>query len=733
MAARLYSFIDIFDAGLETGTETAALKKIVIPMIQRDYAQGRREPEIDRVRAHFLDALHGAVNGSPVILDFIYGDIDEAGVMTPLDGQQRLTTLFLLHWYAAKRAGIPAAGYAFLKDFSYETRYSARDFCAYLVDFSPSFQQIISEEIIDQAWFPLDWKKEPTIASMLVMLDAIAEKFSDTADIWDKLKAGAVKFYFLPIQDMGLTDELYIKMNSRGRPLTQFEHFKAELEREIRQIDEAAAKHLVEKIDRDWTELLWPYCAEDHTIDNAFLRYFKFICDIICYHSGGTPQGRSYDEFELLKQYFSRDAANVTENLHTLTAFFDCWRQLEGGLSPAAFLEQFISYQHEPGKIQIDPRYYNIDIFSDCLKSYADTTGRRRVFPLNRIIFLYAIICYLLHKDKVTEADFRRRLRIVNNLIQNSDFEISDSEARTSGNRMPAILRQVDCVICTGQVNLSIPKSFSATQLTEEMEKIVWLQSHPNLAETLFTLEDHYLLHGQIAIVGLENAAYFPRFASLFKCTLDKIDCALMAIGFYGQKEQSSGRYQLGTSADQRQQAWSNLFHRSSNTGFEETGRILVELLGKAQDFTDDILDAVSGSYVAACEEAQTFDWRYYYIKYDIFRPGSYGKYSNKDMTNSPYLFSVMQTRAKWSENTYIPFLKAADEEHLSRDHMGQRLSYQAACIECENAAYVVKSQDGVQELARIPISQNESGIDTEDRIIKLKSYLRANSAALNK
>lgn len=37
---------------------------------------------------------------------------------------------------------------------------------------------------------------------------------------------------------MGLTDELYIKMNSRGKPLTVFEHFKAELEREIRTLDE---------------------------------------------------------------------------------------------------------------------------------------------------------------------------------------------------------------------------------------------------------------------------------------------------------------------------------------------------------------------------------------------------------------------------------------------------------------------------------------------------------------
>ena len=44
---------------------------------------------------------------------------------------------------------------------------------------------------------------------------------------------------------MGLTDELYIKMNSRGKPLTQFEHFKAELERKIRRIDENLANRIM--------------------------------------------------------------------------------------------------------------------------------------------------------------------------------------------------------------------------------------------------------------------------------------------------------------------------------------------------------------------------------------------------------------------------------------------------------------------------------------------------------
>ena len=173
MATTIHSFMDIFDTTFGENQEAVQLKKIVIPIIQRDYAQGRRNSDVTRVRDRFLEALYKAVTEKPITLDFVYGDIDDEGNMTPLDGQQRLTTLFLLHWYAAKKGNIPEANYAFLKRFSYETRYSARYFCIDLVDFNPEFRTAISKEIMNQAWFPLDWENDPTISSMLVMLDAI--------------------------------------------------------------------------------------------------------------------------------------------------------------------------------------------------------------------------------------------------------------------------------------------------------------------------------------------------------------------------------------------------------------------------------------------------------------------------------------------------------------------------------------------------------------------------------
>ena len=73
--------------------------KIEIPIIQRDYAQGRNDDKTKIIRNGFLSSLIDTLENKKTLeLDFVYGNVNEE-VLQPLDGQQRLTTLFLLHWY----------------------------------------------------------------------------------------------------------------------------------------------------------------------------------------------------------------------------------------------------------------------------------------------------------------------------------------------------------------------------------------------------------------------------------------------------------------------------------------------------------------------------------------------------------------------------------------------------------------------------------------------------------
>lgn len=227
---------------------------VEIPIIQRDYAQGRTE--VAGVRNAFLQALHDYLEkGIPFQdLDFIYGSITVNGNdrqrFIPLDGQQRLTTLFLLHWYLAQLSGqreyfrqiLSTDG---ISHFTYETRSSSREFCNALVVNDIDLRTLpktsgtdcLSKTIKDKGWFYLSWEYDPTIRSMLTMLDAIHFKFSEDVDFFDKLidkNNPVITFRFLNLAEFTLSDDLYIKMNARGKPLTDFENFKARLEKNIK-------------------------------------------------------------------------------------------------------------------------------------------------------------------------------------------------------------------------------------------------------------------------------------------------------------------------------------------------------------------------------------------------------------------------------------------------------------------------------------------------------------------
>lgn len=164
------------------------LSKIEIPIIQRDYAQGREGKE--ELRENFLKFLLEAVNGTPNELDFVYGSVRNK-ILQPLDGQQRLTTLFLLHWFVAiKENKLDDELINLLIKFTYETRTSSREFCIDLINkgvvYNP--EQKISELIIDSSWFFLSWRSDPTIKSMLTMLDDIQQTFQDETEVWGKTK-----------------------------------------------------------------------------------------------------------------------------------------------------------------------------------------------------------------------------------------------------------------------------------------------------------------------------------------------------------------------------------------------------------------------------------------------------------------------------------------------------------------------------------------------------------------
>src|SRR5690606_37658302 len=131
------------------------------------------------IRNNFIIKLKEVLEpqGIQLNLDFIYGYTQNGNnddvLFIPLDGQQRLTTLWLLHWYFGAKEDEDTS---FLKHFSYETRVSAKRFCEALIANSINNINeidILSDSVIDASWFMASWKNDPTIISTLNMLDTI--------------------------------------------------------------------------------------------------------------------------------------------------------------------------------------------------------------------------------------------------------------------------------------------------------------------------------------------------------------------------------------------------------------------------------------------------------------------------------------------------------------------------------------------------------------------------------
>lgn len=213
-----------------------SLYRVVIPGIQRHYVQGADNPRATAVRTNFITSLFAAFenNQTPVHLHFVYGPIGTNGEdsFTPVDGQQRLTTLWLLARYAAEyldNIHEKNSVLQLLSRFSYTDRIHAKRFCQALIEDKSSWQtgEDPMESIPRQSWFWDYWQQDETVAAMLRMLSTIHKQWRNKENLEPNnfLIFLAEKVTF-SLQIDTFADDIYMKMNARGLQLTQWENFK---------------------------------------------------------------------------------------------------------------------------------------------------------------------------------------------------------------------------------------------------------------------------------------------------------------------------------------------------------------------------------------------------------------------------------------------------------------------------------------------------------------------------
>ncbi|MFD0767161.1 DUF262 domain-containing protein [Mucilaginibacter lutimaris] len=539
--------------------------QIEIPVIQRDYAQGRNTERITEIREKLIIDISAALLGDKdqgLHLDFVYGRIegkDHAAILArnknavkgvlsavkqyaetlnletafeirerqeestalkstkliPLDGQQRLTTLYLLHWYTLMRLDLPdkKALLETLQGFRYKTRKSTMQFCAFLA--RPDTLRIgttaadgpLSKQVRRSTYYFKIWDNDPSVKGMLVMLDALHNQFRDAdvnvmAQIWDGLTFGKrVTFDFLDLDKLDQTDELYVKMNARGKQLTDFEHFKAWLIEHIKKMDPAPAdQDWEEKIDTTWLDMFWRKRASgSNSVDKLIYNFIKSV-NLYQYVNSGNEAAVDKKLIETIREQ-NRDKNFIPLRKFEQTGFFT-----------ATSLDFLFKVLDTLIKLSPVADAHLSDIFTEPFTSGKPGADRSTIssfylkdnqFPqLTDRVYYYAFILFIIDFPDLSDPDnvlrYQAWMRMTRNLIYNTYIQNPDNFINAI--RSIRELSEHKSTIEDALLNKDIKVSFFESQAREEKLKLRYFRNAEWKAKIL-EYENHPYFYGQIKFI----------------------------------------------------------------------------------------------------------------------------------------------------------------------------------------------------------------------------------------
>lgn len=527
-------------------------KRIEIPIIQRDYAQGRigKEHLRERFLGKMFDVLCG--KGGTMTLDFVYGTI-ENDALYPLDGQQRLTTLWLLHWYIALKSDNLSANKDIFNCFTYKTRISSREFCNHLCTIdSNNYKNFkdknkekgIVEYIRNQTWFYQRYAQDPTVQGMLRTLggtkiedstgndikDGLEEIFGKDTDFqkcWSLLTSEECPIVFvykeMKDENLPLSDDLYVKMNARGKQLTDFENFKADLLDFAPDPDNPHKKLLGQDIaslmDNAWTDVFWNVAkaAEVYQVDAIYFKFIrdylfaKFIADSSLSASElqdnrfyqdvykGNNSNNEYTGFNLYKEVIKADV------IKDLKQFFSLWqlsRLTDEKLRPLWKVDKDYFY--------LIPHYLKLK--EGIIVSETTQIGR---------VVSYAVCRYFEINEEFDEKHFKDWLYFVWNVAENSN--IATEDAMIGAIRLMKELSAKSGDILTFLASYSpISSKFAERQILEERFKARLMLGENSAVwrKKIREAESNIFLKGNISCLlrkdSEEYVADFPMFVQKF-------------------------------------------------------------------------------------------------------------------------------------------------------------------------------------------------------------------------
>lgn len=464
------------------------IERIEIPIIQRDYAQGRKERNIKIKRELFLDEIFSVIFDSgnkDLKLYYIYGKVDGT-TFIPIDGQQRLTTLYLLAYYLSSRENC-FKNFLNLPELTYRTRFSAKNFTAELrknpLDYTNDSAQKPSEKIKQSSWFFSEYESDPTVIAILTMLDSIHNKYEAIKESKKSCLLGClfgnlkrIKFEVFSLDGNISTDDLYIKMNARGRALSNFDNFNSMID-EIKSPKENTKGEKFSDKSKKWENTFFVFYEGEKDksgSDNIGSRALSELIRIIL-TTEYILKLRPKDKDEVLRSLLnSNDAKNKYDEIPP--SEYRKWLSLDKNLGIIDYLKK---------SLDVLSKNVRSENKEKILEGGLPQFGELKNSKYKQKIILFAKIAFKvkLKENNINDENdrlFKDWLRVINNLIKNTTVDDSDSfknfilstnELLSKLNNHNLDILKCLCAIYDRGENLKDLDGFNECQLREEIVK----------------------------------------------------------------------------------------------------------------------------------------------------------------------------------------------------------------------------------------------------------------------
>lgn len=411
---------------------------IYVPEFQRNYLQGDDSNEsIKDKRNRLLDDIFSCIESQSKSIDlgFIYGRVEDSykrKLFYPYDGQQRLTTLYFLYLLIYFKFKNYDEIQSFKKKLSYQTRISTNRFIESFLswildskekvsiynDFWNKDGKDLKGFIMSQDWFMMtEWNYDVSIINMLSIIVEISERVKYLGDrtgivnFIDKDENNPFQFDFIYVDDISKSDDLYIKINARGKALSPFENLKSD-------IDEYWSNEDKTKLDAEWTEYVWNQLDEnDKNKEKSFDDSFFNLLSNIFYlqYLIGLDQQDINDKnlFEIENKYKKGivDKEWITQNL--------CCD------SPYQMISSFLDAMTGSFKSIKDKQIESVNRKIFGLGDYQNNIGQNKIdrADLFEVFVYYYSVSSLFRKNDMEFTDKRNLLNeietVTNRIIEN--------------------------------------------------------------------------------------------------------------------------------------------------------------------------------------------------------------------------------------------------------------------------------------------------------------------------